>query len=43
MIIVNTINNSNICKDDKEVDLELCCEEVIEDASIAESANKYVV
>ena len=41
--MVNNINNLTICKDNNEVDLELCCEEVMEDASIAESANKLSV
>ena len=40
--MVGNISNLCICEDDNEADLELRCEEVIEDASVAKSADKFV-
>ena len=39
--IVGNINNLAIYKGNNEADSELHCEEVIEDVSVAESANKF--
>ena len=39
--IVGNINNLAICEENNKVDPELCCEEVIEDTSVAETANKF--